>query len=67
VQSEDYLICDSVLEVCGVWCIDLVLYQHLTRSEEAAAEEEEEVAEHKAYILECSEKTGSSQKVHISI
>jgi hypothetical protein len=38
----------------------------LTRSEEAA-EEEEEVAEHKAYILECSEKTRSSQKVHTSI
>jgi hypothetical protein len=49
VQSEDYPTCDSALEICQVWGVDQVLGQHLTMPEE---ETEEEVAEHKATLLD---------------
>jgi hypothetical protein len=42
VRSEDYLTCNSALEVREVWTVDQVLEQHLTRSEEP----KEEFAEH---------------------
>jgi hypothetical protein len=31
VQSEDYPTCDNALKVCGVWSVDQVLDQLLTR------------------------------------
>jgi hypothetical protein len=49
VQSEDYLTCDSALNVCGVWSVNQVLDEHFTRPEE---EPEEEVSEHKATFLD---------------
>jgi hypothetical protein len=65
VQPEDFPTCDSALEVSGVRNVDQVSDQNLTRLEEGP-EEEEEVAEHKANNLRCNERTGSSQKIHIS-
>jgi hypothetical protein len=41
---------DNALEVCGVWSVDQVLDQHLTRPQEEA-EEEEEVAEYEVTFL----------------
>jgi hypothetical protein len=43
MQSEDYPTCDSALEVCGVWSVNHVLDQYLTRPEEKPEEEEEVV------------------------
>jgi hypothetical protein len=47
MQFVDYPTCDSALEICGVWSVDQLLDQQLTRPEEES-EEKEEVAERKA-------------------
>jgi hypothetical protein len=46
VQVEDYTTHVIALQVCGIWTVDQVLGQHLTK------QEEEEVAELKATFLD---------------
>jgi hypothetical protein len=56
VQVEDCTTCVSALEVCGIWSVDQVLGQHLTRLEE------EEVAEHKAPFLDALKGLEAARK-----
>jgi hypothetical protein len=61
VQYEKYAACDSALEVCGIQSITQKLDQHLTMPEEG------EELENRNNILGPTERTGSSQEVHVSI
>jgi hypothetical protein len=53
--------CDSDFEVCGVWSVNQVLRQHLSRPEEEP-EQEEEVAEHKATLFDALKGMEAARK-----
>jgi hypothetical protein len=63
VQLENYRICDTALEVCGIQSVDQVSDQHLTRPEEP--EQEEEVAEHKATFLDVQKGLEAAIKYNV--
>jgi hypothetical protein len=54
VQFDDDTTCDNTVEDCGIQSVDCMLDKHLTRAEKEP-EEEEEVAQHEATLLDALE------------